>query len=67
MSKPHLRPVPAPIAVSMRELPALTSLSARTIDRLRSAGRFPAPDKRVGRRCLWLTTTIHAWLEGRNA
>lgn len=55
-----------PIAVGTRDLPRLTSLSMRTIDRLRSSGRFPKPDKRVGRRSLWLVSTIRAWLgEGR--
>ena len=42
-----------------------TNLPRRTIERLRSRGEFPKPDKVCGRICLWRPETIKAWSEGR--
>lgn len=56
------RPTVEPIAVGMRDLPRLTGLSERSINRLRTRGRFPAPDRTIGRRNLWLVSTVRAWL-----
>ena len=42
----------------------VTTLPRRTIERLRSRGEFPAPDKIVGRVMLWRPSTIRAWIEG---
>lgn len=38
-------------------------ISRRTIERLRSAGRFPKPDLTIGKMPLWRPETIHAWIE----
>jgi len=50
----------------MLDLVKLTGLSRRMIERERSAGRFPAPDKTVGRVPLWRCSTIDAWLSSGN-
>jgi predicted DNA-binding transcriptional regulator AlpA len=52
------------IAWRMADLTALTGLSRRMIERERSAGRFPAPDRFVGRCPLWRPETVDAWLRG---
>jgi predicted DNA-binding transcriptional regulator AlpA len=39
-------------------------VSRRTIERERSAGRFPRPDRIMGRAPLWMPETIRAWVEG---
>lgn len=57
----------APLAVGMADLPALLGISRRTLERERSAGRFPRPDKIVGKRPLWRLETVRRWLEGGGA
>jgi predicted DNA-binding transcriptional regulator AlpA len=47
------------------DLAVALGMSRRTIERLRSAGRFPAPDLRVGRIPLWRPETIRTWLDNR--
>jgi predicted DNA-binding transcriptional regulator AlpA len=53
---------PARLALRMADLTRLTGLSRRLIERERSAGRFPQPDRVVGRCPLWRPETISAWL-----
>lgn len=53
--------------VRLKDLPELTSLSARTISRLRAEGKFPKPDRRTTRIPLWRAATIRRWQEGRGA
>lgn len=38
-------------------------ISRRTIERERSAGRFPKPDLHIGKAPLWRPETIRAWIE----
>ena len=47
---------------SLKEVCQLTSLSARSILRLREAGLFPKPAKLSTRRIGWLKSVIHAWI-----
>jgi hypothetical protein len=39
-------------------------ISRRALERERAAGRFPPPDKVVGRMPLWRPETIRRWIEG---
>lgn len=39
-------------------------ISRRTLERERSAGRFPQPDLHIGRALLWRPETIRAWVAG---
>ncbi len=39
-------------------------VSRRTIERERSAGRFPMPDLHVGKMPLWKPETIRRWIDG---
>lgn len=68
MRRPTLPPLPTvtvePLAVGIQQLAAMLSLSRRTIERERSAGRFPPPDKIIGNRPLWLISTIRRWIGG---
>ncbi len=38
-------------------------ISRRTFERERSAGRFPAPDLKIGKAPLWRPGTVQAWIE----
>lgn len=58
-------PAPLPsdrLALRLDDLVELLGLSRRTIERQRSAGLFPAPDRVVNRMALWRPATIDAWL-----
>jgi prophage regulatory protein len=44
------------------ELPAVTKLSARTIEEEIRQGRFPKPRLASTRRCVWLASEIQAWM-----
>jgi hypothetical protein len=46
----------------LREISLLTGLSRRLLERELAAGRFPRPDLRVGRRCLWFQTSVRRYL-----
>ena len=39
-------------------------ISRRTLERERSAGRFPPPDLHIGKMPLWRPETIRRWVEG---
>lgn len=45
------------------DLPLVLGVSRRTLERERSAGRFPKPDLMIGKMPLWLAVTIVAWAE----
>jgi predicted DNA-binding transcriptional regulator AlpA len=59
------RPVEERMTLRVDDLAVALGMSRRTIERLRSAGRFPAPDLRVGRIPLWRPETIRTWLDNR--
>jgi hypothetical protein len=42
---------------------SLGGVSRRTLERERSAGRFPRPDLKIGKRPMWKPETIRAWIE----
>jgi predicted DNA-binding transcriptional regulator AlpA len=52
------------LAYRLNDLAAALGLSRRQIERERSAGRFPKPDRKVGRAPIWTPETIRAWLKG---
>ena len=39
-------------------------ISRRTLERERSAGRFPPPDVTIGKMPLWKPETIRRWIDG---
>ncbi len=45
------------------ELAEALGVSRRTIERERSAGRFPPPDLKIGKAPLWKPETIRAWID----
>ena len=52
------------LAYRLDELSRLLGVSRRTIERVRSAGRFPKPCKILGKRTpLWSVQTIRQWVE----
>jgi predicted DNA-binding transcriptional regulator AlpA len=65
VSKP-LDAVVGRLALRLDELAAALGVSRRAIERERSAGRFPPPDKVVGRMPIWSPDTIRRWVEGGN-
>jgi predicted DNA-binding transcriptional regulator AlpA len=48
----------------LADIAMLTGISRRSIERERAAGRFPRPDRVVGRCPLWRVETIQQWLAG---
>ena len=52
------------LALRLDEVAAALGVSRRTIERERSAGRFPKPDLHLGRMPLWTIATVHRWTEG---
>ncbi|WP_152051314.1 helix-turn-helix transcriptional regulator [Tautonia marina] len=69
MERPSLpeaptRPPVERLALRLDEIAEAIGISRRTIERERSAGRFPKPDRVIGRVSLWSRSTIIKWLEG---
>lgn len=52
------------LALRLDDIPLATGVSRRVLERERAAGRFPAPDRVVGRMPLWRVETINRWLGG---
>ena len=48
----------------LQEVAEVLGISRRTVERLRSAGKFPRPDLQLGRMPVWSRTTLLRWLEG---
>ena len=48
----------------LAEVAKALGMSRRTIERERSAGRFPALDLHIGKAPLWRPETIRRWVEG---
>jgi predicted DNA-binding transcriptional regulator AlpA len=46
------------------DLVLLTGVAVRTRQKEISAGRFPQPTKRVGRRVFWLPSVVRQWVAG---
>ena len=53
---------PEKLVYSMTEVARVLSVCRRTIERERSAGRFPKPDLHIGKRPLWTTETIRSFI-----
>ena len=62
--KPEAAPTER-LAYRLDELADALGVSRRTIERERSAGRFPKPCKILGKRTpLWSVQSIREWVEG---
>lgn len=57
-------PSGARLAYRLGELAESLGISRRTLERERSAGRFPAPDLHIGKAPLWKPETIRRWIDG---
>ena len=62
-TSPHKAPA-GRLALRLDEVAESIGLSRRTLERERSAGRFPPPDRIVGRMPLWTPETVRRWIEG---
>jgi predicted DNA-binding transcriptional regulator AlpA len=51
------------LALRLDEVAATVGVSRSAIERERRAGRFPKPDRIVGRMPLWRPESIRDWLE----
>ena len=61
---PPEAPGPDRLALRLDDIAATLGVSRRAIERERSAGRLPKPDRTIGRIPLWRVETIHDWLAG---
>lgn len=67
LPEPLTKPIEAPVerlAYRLDELAAALGVSRRTLERERSAGRFPPPDRKIGKAPVWSPATIRRWIEG---
>jgi predicted DNA-binding transcriptional regulator AlpA len=51
------------LALRLDDVAAALGVSRSAVERERRAGRFPKPDRVVGRMPLWSPATVRAWLE----
>lgn len=56
-------PAPARLTWRLSEIAKALGVSRRTIERERSAGRFPPPDLHIGKAPLWRPESIRRWVE----
>ena len=69
---PEARPEPSEpwktpagrLAYRLTELAEALGISRRTLERERSAARFPRPDLWMGKIPLWKPETIRRWIDG---
>jgi predicted DNA-binding transcriptional regulator AlpA len=54
------------LALRLDEIAGACGISRRTLDRLRSAGKFPAPSRIVGKIPLWSVDAIEDWLRDQS-
>lgn len=59
---PQIAGLDAPLLVDVKGLSRLTSLSTRTLWRLRSAGKLPGSVK-IGSRVVWSYESIRLWVD----
>jgi predicted DNA-binding transcriptional regulator AlpA len=59
---PPAIPIRDKLLWDLNDITLLTGLSRRLLEKELSAGRFPRPDLRIGRRCLWKPATIKRFL-----
>jgi predicted DNA-binding transcriptional regulator AlpA len=52
------------MVLRISEVASSLGISRRALERERAAGRFPPPDRIVGRMPLWRVQTIERWLGG---
>jgi predicted DNA-binding transcriptional regulator AlpA len=57
-SSPALAPL-----LGIKDLAAILNCSRRVIERLRSAGKLPPPDLKIGRMPRWQPETVRRWIE----
>ena len=50
--------------LSIDDLAALLGCSRRLVERMRSAGKIPKPDIKIGKMPRWKPETIRRWIEG---
>jgi predicted DNA-binding transcriptional regulator AlpA len=55
------------LAFRLDEIAQMLGVSRRTIERLRSAGKFPQPDIAINRMCLWCPETLQGWMKANKA
>lgn len=60
--EPQTVPIHERLLWGISDVAALLGIDRRTVERLRSAGRFPQPDIKVGKRVLWRPATIREWV-----
>ena len=52
------------MAYRLDDVAECLGISRRTLERERSAGRFPPPDRTIGKMPIWAASTIRHWIEG---
>jgi predicted DNA-binding transcriptional regulator AlpA len=65
LSVPPVKPAGAiaPLLWKFEDVIRALNVSRRSLERLRSAGRFPAPDLHIGKRPMWKPESVRAWID----
>jgi predicted DNA-binding transcriptional regulator AlpA len=61
---PTADPFAGRLTLRLNEVASALGVSRRAIERERSAGRFPRPDRTIGKMPIWSVETIRQWIEG---
>ncbi len=54
------------LTLRLAEVAEALGISRWTLERERSAGRFPSPDLKIGKAPLWRPESIRAWIDGQS-
>jgi predicted DNA-binding transcriptional regulator AlpA len=65
-NEPQPQQQPSRLALRIAEIATAIGVSRRTIERERSAGRFPPPDRMIGKAPVWKPETLQHWLGSQN-
>jgi predicted DNA-binding transcriptional regulator AlpA len=52
------------LALRLEDASTALGLSRRCLERLRAAGKFPPPDRHIGKCPVWSPETVKRWVEG---
>lgn len=56
------RPKPERLTYRIGEIAEMLGIHRRTLERMRSSGEFPPPDRLIGKRPMWTRETVLSWI-----
>lgn len=62
--RPRAVPLDDRLTLRLDDVAQALGIGRRTLERERSAGRFPPPDLHIGKAPLWKPETVRRWVDG---